>query len=144
MERESDASVLKIRHNYPVSEADIAELTDILIEAGIGTAVDIERARSEAGGFGIFIRSLVGLDRASAKEAFGEFLNDKRFNGNQMHFIDLIIDDLTVNGVVSPERFYESPFTDNAPQGPQALFSDIQIEQLITTLNKVKSNAGSN
>jgi len=46
-----------------------------------------------------------------------------------------------VNGIVSPERFYESPFTDNAPHGPQGLFSQTEINELISTLDKVKLNA---
>lgn len=141
LDHESDAAVLKIHHNYPVDSNDIARLTDILMQAGIASHGDIERAEGESGGFGFFIRSLVGLDRAAAKAAMGDFLDDKRFSANQIDFINLIIDDLTVNGVVGPERFYESPFTDIAAQGPQTLFSPDEIEKLIARLAEVRLNA---
>ena len=38
-----------------------------MIKAGIGTSDDIERAKDENHGLGLFIRSLVGLDRDAAK-----------------------------------------------------------------------------
>jgi type I restriction enzyme, R subunit len=47
----------------------------MLLDAGIGEAGDIERARQASQGFGRFVRSLVGLDRAAVSEAFGEFLS---------------------------------------------------------------------
>ena len=38
-------------------------------------------------------------------------------------------------------RFYESPFTDITPQGPQQLFSADQIDELTQVLDKVRQNA---
>ena len=43
----------------------IGELERIFIEEGAGNADDLERIRNE-GGLGLFIRSLVGLDREGA------------------------------------------------------------------------------
>ncbi|MGH9189105.1 MAG: type I restriction-modification enzyme R subunit C-terminal domain-containing protein [Acidimicrobiales bacterium] len=56
----------------------------------------------EDGSFGLFIRRLVGLDRAAAKEAFAEFLDDKRLGANQIEFVNLVIDELSDNGVIEP------------------------------------------
>ncbi|MEU5567700.1 hypothetical protein [Micromonospora musae] len=39
-----------------------------------GGTEDIDQARRSAHGLGLFIRSLVGLDREAATEVFGEFL----------------------------------------------------------------------
>ena len=61
---------------------------------------DVERAAQEAGGFGVFIRSLVGLDRNAAKEAFAGFLDGKKFNATQIEFINLVIDHLAANGIL--------------------------------------------
>ena len=100
----------------------MAELQRVLVDSGVGSADDVQRAVEEAGSFGVFIRRLVGLDRMAAKEAFAEFLDDKRYTANQIEFVSLVIDELTEHGVVEPRRFYESPFTDVSPQGPDALF----------------------
>jgi len=94
------------------------ELQRILITAGIGDAESFTAASELAGGFGLFIRSLVGLDRAAAKEAFADFLDEKRYSRNQIEFVNVIIDYLTEHGVVEPGRVYESPFTAVAPEGP--------------------------
>jgi hypothetical protein len=44
---------------------------------------------------GLFVRSLVGLDRAAAVEAMSDFLNDKTLCANQIEFINVIIESLT-------------------------------------------------
>ncbi|WP_261790782.1 type I restriction-modification enzyme R subunit C-terminal domain-containing protein [Fusobacterium pseudoperiodonticum] len=38
--------------------------------------------------FGIFIRSLVGLDREAINKEFSEFLNKEKFNSNQIELIN--------------------------------------------------------
>lgn len=46
----------------------------MLLKTGVGGADDIAGARDEAYGLGLFIRSLVDLDREAATEAFDEFM----------------------------------------------------------------------
>jgi type I restriction enzyme R subunit len=53
----------------------------------------------------------------------------------------MIIDGLANSGVVDPARLYESPFTDVAPLGPDALFSEPDVEELIGILAKVRASA---
>jgi type I restriction enzyme R subunit len=42
--------------------------------------------------FGFFVRSLLGLEREAAHEAFTQLLNQTTLNANQIHFINMIID----------------------------------------------------
>jgi len=65
----------KLRHGKPLTASDLVELEKMLLDAGVGQPADIERARETSRGFGCFVRSLVGLDRAAVTEAFGEFLS---------------------------------------------------------------------
>ncbi|WP_225854180.1 type I restriction-modification enzyme R subunit C-terminal domain-containing protein [Micromonospora sp. ALFpr18c] len=92
-------------------------------------------------GLGLFIRSLVGLDREAARDAFSEFLVDRTLNAAQLDFINLIVNDLTVNGVMEPGRLYESPFNGVAPRGPEALFSNPDADRLVSILRSIKNNA---
>jgi type I restriction enzyme, R subunit len=140
-EHHGDAAIDKIRHNQLITAADVAALQRILVDSGVGSEADVDRARSEAGSFGLFVRRLVGLDRAAAKDAFAGFLDDKRYNANQIEFVNLVIDELTQNGVIEPRRFYESPFTDLSPQGPDALFESGDVDRLLDVVAEVRRRA---
>lgn len=130
-----------LRHNQLIAAADVVVLQRVLVESGVGTEADVDRARAEAGSFGLFIRRLVGLDRAAAKAAFSGFLDDKCYNANQIEFVNLVIDELTQNGVMEPRRFYESPYTDLSPQGPDALFESGDGDRLLHVVAEVRRRA---
>lgn len=134
-------AIEKLRKNKPLTATDLAELERMLIESGLGGPDDVRRAVEESEGLGLFVRSLVGMDRSAAKDALGGFLSGKSLSANQIEFVNLVIDHLTEHGVVAPERLYESPFTDLTPRGPDALFSALEVEQLLQTLVAVKASA---
>jgi type I site-specific restriction endonuclease len=104
-------------------------------------ADEIDQARRSSEGLGLFIRSLVGLDREVARDAFSEFLVGRTLNAAQLDFINLIVNDLTVNGVMEPGRLYESPFNGVAPRGPEALFSNPDADRMVSILRSIKNNA---
>jgi len=134
-------AILKLRTNTPITAVDIRELQEILLESGVGRSVDFERAEEEAGDFGIFIRSLVGLDHTTAKGLFGAFLANSSFSAEQINFINLVIDDLAQNGIVTAARFYDAPYTAISAVGPQALFTPEQIQEIDSLLESVRRNA---
>jgi type I restriction enzyme R subunit len=140
-EHQGEAAVRKVHQNWPITLDDMAELQRILVESGVGTEEDFDQAKEQAGSFGLFVRSLVGLDRAAAKEAFGQFLAKQNYNANQITFVDLIISDLAQNGVITADRFYDAPYTNISPTGPQQLFTPEQIEELDQVLDTVRQNA---
>ena len=103
----------------------------MLLESGAGTEEDIARAREESHGLGLFVRSLVGLDREAATAAFDRYLADTTFSASQLRFIQLIVEHLTANGAMEVARLYESPFTDNAPQGPDMHLHRDQVDDIV-------------
>ncbi|WP_448510348.1 DEAD/DEAH box helicase family protein [Immundisolibacter sp.] len=134
-------AIHKLRTNRALTAADLAELERMLAESGVGDAQTIARASAAAQGLGLFVRSLVGLDREAAKEAVGDFLAGKTLGGNQIEFVNLIVDHLTEHGVMDAALLYESPFTDLAPQGPERLFSEPQINEIVAVLAQVRAAA---
>ncbi len=68
-QHQDHVTINKLRMNKALTVSDLAELQRILIESGVGNAGDVDRASMEANGLGLFIRSLVGLDRGAAKDA---------------------------------------------------------------------------
>ena len=113
----------------------------MLLESGAGTEADIAKAREDAHGLGLFVRSLVGLDRAAATEAFDRYLTDTTFTANQLRFVNLIVEHLTANGAMEVARLYESPFTDSAPHGPDGIFTEDQVDDIVTILGEVRDRA---
>jgi type I restriction enzyme R subunit len=138
---EDHVALQKLRRNRPLTAADLAELERMLTEAGVGEADDIARARRQASGLGLFIRGLVGLDRAAATEALDAFISGRTLTASQLDFVNLIVAHLTENGTMDAALLYESPFTEIAPHGPESLFSGPDIEQLIAILRHVRATA---
>jgi type I restriction enzyme R subunit len=68
-------------------------------------------------------------------------LSGKAYSASQIDFVNLIVQHLTEGGVMEPERLYESPFTDLAPQGPDGLFGSPDVEGLIAILHSVRATA---
>lgn len=133
-------TIQKLRRDGQLTEQDLAELERIFIEEAVGTADDLEHIRDD-GGLGLFIRSMVGLDREAAKDALAEFMNGRNLTANQIEFIDLIIDHLTERGAMDPRRLYESPFTDLDDQGVSGTFPAADVKQLVQLLKEVKERA---
>jgi type I restriction enzyme R subunit len=131
----------RLRRNLQLTPEDLQALEQMLVDSGAGTEADISRAREEAHGLGLFIRSLVGLDRGAATTAFDSYLDDKSLGTNQIRFIQMIVEHLTANGVMEVARLYESPFTDEAPQGPDMIFTDDQVEGIVAVLDEVRNHA---
>jgi len=137
---ENDPVIHKLRWNERLSKADLDALEKMLVEAGAGTPDDLSRVRSGSG-LGLFVRSMVGLDREAAKRAFDGFLTEKILTANQIHFVNLVIDYLTQSGWMSAAQLYESPFTDFSPRGVEGVFGSEQVLQLVGILHDIQNRA---
>ncbi|MBC7918809.1 MAG: DEAD/DEAH box helicase family protein [Rhodoferax sp.] len=138
---ENHITLHKLRRNQPLTATDLAELERLLIDSGAGTAADVARADQEAHGLGLFVRSLVGLDREAAAQALNGFVSGKMLTANQLEFVNLIVTHLTERGVMDAALLYEPPFTNFAPQGPDALFTSAQVDELFGVLENIKATA---
>ncbi|MFT4187986.1 MAG: DEAD/DEAH box helicase family protein [Aeromicrobium sp.] len=140
-DHEDHVALQRLRRNKPLTPADLASLEDMLLASGAGRPVDLAWAAEQEGGLGVFVRGLVGLDREAASEAFSRYLSDSRFTVQQVRFVQLIVDELTRNGVMEPRRLFESPYTDHAPTGPDFHFPDDDVEVIVEILRTVRQNA---
>lgn len=137
---EDHISMQRLRRNQPLTVSDLTELERMLVEAG-GSLELINQAKEQSHGLGIFIRSLVGLDREAATQAFSEFISGTTATPNQIEFINLVVQYLTENGVMEPDRLYESPFTDINPLGPEGVFPSAKVDQIVKVLKDIWQSA---
>ncbi len=133
-------AIQKLHRNEQLTPQDLTELERILRAETEASDNDIAVITSE-GGLGLFIRSLIGLDRDAAKGAFAEVLAGQNLTANQIEFINLIIDYLTERGAMDPRRLYESPFTDLDDQGISGLFKQADVQRIVRVLQDVRGRA---
>ena len=136
----SHISLHKLRRNQPLTPIDLVELEKMLLEAG-GSPELIKTASEQSHGLGVFIRSLVGLDREAAILAFSEFTTGSTVTANQIEFIELIVQELTQNGVMEVKRLYETPFVDVSPMGPEGIFPSAKVDQILQVLAEIRQRA---
>jgi type I restriction enzyme, R subunit len=138
---ENHIAVYKLRMNEPLTPTDLAELERMLSESGIGNAEDVQRAKEMSHGLGLFVRSLIGLDREAAKKALGSFLGGKPLRVNQIEFLNLIVDHLTEHGSMDARSLYDSPYTDFSPRGVDGVFESKEVDELLSVLEEVRKRA---
>jgi type I restriction enzyme R subunit len=132
-------TIQRLRRNKQLTDLDLAELEKILLESGLGSAEDLERAASD--GLGLFVRSLVGLDRDAVEEALGEFVAGTTLTAQQLDFLQVLTNHLVENGAVPPAALFASPYNELAPAGPDVLFGEESVVKLFGVLRTIEGNA---
>lgn len=134
----------KLKSGKALTPTDVGELEQMLLDAGVGSKEDLELARSakcaQVQGFGVFLRSLVGLDRKAVQAQFAEFIADGK-SADQIEFVGMVIEHLTRNGVIDPGLLYESPFSDASPDGPDGVFESAEVEEFFERVRKLNQTA---
>ncbi|WP_306168645.1 DEAD/DEAH box helicase family protein [Halomonas sp. MMSF_3323] len=131
-------TIQKLRRNEPLTSQDLEEMERILIESGTAEREQIEKLEDD-GGLGLFIRSMVGLDRTAAKKSFNTFIEKYNPGPDQIEFLNMVIDYLTERGVMDPRTLYESPFTDLDSMGIEGVFSSAEVVDLLSIIGDIKS-----
>ena len=94
----------------------------------------MQRARTLHTSVAAFVRSLVGLDREAATQAFAHLIAGGTASARQLQFIGEIVQHLTEHGAMPEDRLYASPFTDIHAHGPDGVFDAANVEQLFSAL----------
>jgi len=130
----------RLRRGQALTPTDVVELQRMLVDAG-GTPELIQKAAEDKFGLGIFIRSLVGMEREAVAQAFSDVIAGTQATPDQIEFIELIVSELTTNGVMEAARLYESPFLDISPQGPEGLFPTAKVDRMVQVLDEIRQRA---
>ncbi|MGI5165689.1 DEAD/DEAH box helicase family protein [Spirillospora sp. CA-253888] len=132
--------VQKLTRNRQITSTDLEELSKLFLDLGFGTEDDLDRAAEEHKGFGLFLRSITGLRRETAVQAFEQFRKNRDLSANENHFVNLIIDSLSKNGYLDVGDLYEPPF--KRLGDPDIVFSEsVAVDALTHVLEDVKKAA---
>lgn len=136
---EDNPAVHKLRMNLPLSEQDFDSLTLLLREPAQNDPdilIQIKQA-----GVGLFVRSLIGLEKQVAQAELAKAINKLNLTPNQIQFVEMIIDHLSAHGYVNDADLYASPYTDVSPAGPEGLFGGEYSEAIFAILEDIKARA---
>lgn len=135
--------IQKIITNQPITQQELNQLEDLLFDGQErGTKNDFIEATGNSRPLGLFIRSILGLDRNAALQAFSTFLEKGNLTADQQKFIEILIDHFTENGFIEPSQLYESPYTDINMGGLDGVFADGDCDNIISIIRGVNAGAG--
>ena len=144
-EHQDDLTIQRIKRNLPITKLDLEELDNKLFDvSGIGDMDSYLKTIHPDKSLGVLIRELIGLDRGAAKEAFAEYLDEAKYNSQQLRFVNTIIDYLTQNGVMSPAMLAKPPFSDIHFEGVFGLFDDAVVMDLRSKIKHIEAQAVGN
>lgn len=135
--------VRKISGNEQLTAADLDGLSALFIESRFGTPEDIEQVTAEHYGFGLFLRAMTGLDYEAAAAAIDQFMSGRTFTPQQQGYLELLVEVLAKNGSTVIGELYEqgSLFMRRAPQGPDQLFTSVEVDAIDAVLTAVRATA---
>ncbi|MBQ5698491.1 MAG: restriction endonuclease subunit R, partial [Lachnospiraceae bacterium] len=131
--------IAKLKGNIPLNSADLKVLEEILWSE-VGTKQDYEAEYGEKP-LGEFVREIVGLDMAAAKEAFAEYLDETNLDSRQIYFVNQIVEFIVHNGMMKDlSVLQETPFTDRG--SIVEVFTDLSVWMGIRrVIDQVNANA---
>lgn len=140
LDNASHLTIHKLHTNQPISSFELNELDRLLFEqSGIETH---EKFKETLGSkpLGVFIRSILGLDKNSARSAFSEFLSNGPLSSQQIEFINQLITLFSQNGTVDPDMLFEQPFKKYHESGVAGIFPD-HAKRLLNIIEETNRRA---
>lgn len=136
-------AIQKLKRNKAITSLDIESFSDMLEQEQVGTKELFKQhfSSGDDNSFGIFVRGLLGLDRNAAQEAFAALLQKTNLNSNQINFINMIIDYLSVNGILEPGKLLDQPFISLHQEGVYGLFDDDTVDEIVGVVHALKESA---
>jgi type I restriction enzyme R subunit len=140
-EHRNHITIRRLQNNEPVSLTDIKALEEILFaENGPIPRETYDLIFSEKP-LGVLVRSVVGLSRKAAKEAFAEFLSRAPMHPDQISFLDEVVEYLVKNGTMEPKIMFDTPFTNIHDQGLAGIFDSDSSKKVIELIRHINKNA---
>lgn len=135
-----NVAIDKLKHNIPLSTDDVCALQEILwSEVGSREAYEQEFPGKP---LGEFVREIVGLDMATAKAAFAEFLDETRMDSKQIYFVNQIVEYVVQNGLLKEfSVLQDAPFNDNGSFSEVFADDMSALQRILGIVRTINGNA---
>ena len=133
-------TIQRLHTNQPITAAELEELDRMLFaQSGLATHDEFKSVLGEKP-LGVFIRSILGLDSNSAKNAFSSFLGNGPLSSVQITFINHLIEQFTRDGQIDPDMLFEQPFTRFHESGVAGVFP-LHAERILEIVKDTNGKA---
>jgi type I restriction enzyme R subunit len=123
----------KIKQGRPVSQKDLEDLCSLVLTQEPGLDLhDLAEYFPQAGGLDRAIRGIIGMDAAAVHERFTTFVQaHPNLASHQIKFLDLLQNHIAKYGSIEIAQLYEPPFTTLHNDGPDGLFDEPLVDELL-------------
>lgn len=135
---EANPTLRKIRRGEPVAETDLQSLVSLVLtqHPDVNLAWLTEFYPDTAGDLATAIRTIVGMEPEVVAERFANFFaRHPQMSAKQQRFMALLQNHIAKFGVVTLDKLYEPPFTQVSEEGPDGVFDDAVVEDLIAVID---------
>lgn len=141
LEHKNHIVIDKLRKNIKITKPELNALEEMLFEQShLGGKEKFKEVFGELS-LGLFIRSIVGLDAATAKDAFSKLIDDAGLNAKQIEFLNMIIENYIQNGIVTPGDLFDDPYTTIDTGGVIHLFGKEKSKEIEGIIEQINSNS---
>lgn len=135
---DANPTLRKIRRGEAVGEADLNTLVSLVLtqHPDVNLAWLTEFYPDTAGDLATAIRTIVGMEPEVVAERFANFFTrHPQMSAKQQRFMALLQNHIAKFGVVTLDKLYESPFTQVSEEGPDGIFDNAAVEDLIAVID---------
>ncbi|MFY9225825.1 MAG: DEAD/DEAH box helicase family protein [Blastocatellia bacterium] len=140
---EESTTLQKIKSGIPVNEDDLQEICSLILTQNAELDCDslVELYPEAAGDLIYIFHRIIGWESTAVRQRFEQFVQEHNLSAKQIKFLDLVINFIAKHGSIEIERLYESPFTFIDSDGVNGVFSDKEINQLLSIINSFKPSS---
>ena len=134
----SNPILRKIRRGVTVSDSDLSSLVSLVLtqHPDVNLSWLTEFYPGTAGDLATAIRTIVGMEPEVVAERFAAFFSHHpQMSAKQQRFMALLQNHIARFGVVTLDKLYEPPFTQVSEEGPDGIFDDAAVEELIVVID---------
>lgn len=123
----------KIKQGQPVSEKDLDDLCSLVLTQEPGLDLhELAEYYPQAGTLDRAIRGIIGMDAKAVHERFEAFVHaHPEISSHANKFLQLLQQHIANYGSIEIEQLYEPPFTSLHSEGPDGLFDEPLVDELL-------------
>ncbi len=141
---DQNATLQKIKQGQPVGEQDLEDLCSLVLTQEPGLDLhNLAEYYPHAGGLDRAIRGIIGMDGRAVHARFEAFIHaHPEISSHANKFLQLLQQHISTYGSIEIEQLYEPPFTSLHSDGPDGLFDEPLVDELLDIISTFQAHGG--